>query len=270
MSFDRPDSKGEILSGIKELKKQPLDAVTFHGTHICPFADQCPKNVIDDLKAIPGIRMPCGSCYYSVKTVDHLPRISGHIRSLIEESAEIKGYIDNALEGGADEKSVEAKAQHRRFLADEIAAWTVTIHCLEQMYQNIKTRDHFLVEHPDIVHEQLQRVVVEDAGLENLMARVAEAKMHSEFFTPRLKAQLKAARASILKRSGDWNRLLEDEPKGFTLLDEFRGIIRSTCETLGISIQQLSEEMAKPPLIKSKGPDKTFKLIFRSEANEDA
>jgi hypothetical protein len=269
ISYEKSNSKGEILSGVKVLKKQPLDAVTFHGTHICPFADQCPKDVIMDLNAIPGVRMPCGSCYYSVKTVDHLPRISGHVRSLVEESAELKDYIDDARDGGADLKTLEAKAQHRKFLADEISAWTVTLHCLEQMYKDIQSRDHFLVQQPEIVNEQLQRVVVDATGLENLMARVAEAKTHSEFFTPRLKSQLKLARAKILKRSGDIHRLLEDEPKGFTLLDEFRGIIRSTCETLGLNLKQLTEEIEKPALINFMGSDKTLKLIFKAEADSD-
>jgi integrase len=112
-------------------------------------------------------------------------------------------------------------------------------------------------------------VVVEGAGLENLMARVAEAKTHSEFFTPRLKNQLKAARATILKRSGDIHRLLEDEPKGFTLLDDFRGIIRSTCETLGLNLQQLAEEIEKPALIHFRGSEKALKKIFNAEAYRD-
>lgn len=269
ISYERPNTKGEILSGVRQLKKQPLDAVTFHGTHICPFADQCPKDVINDLNAMPGVRMPCGGCYYSVKTVDHLPRISGHVRSLIEESAELKEYIDDAREGGADLQSLKEKAEHRKFLADEISAWTVTMHCLEQMYQDIQSRDHFLVQQPEIVNEQLQQVVV-DGGLENLMARVAEAKTHSEFFTPRLKSDLKLARAKILKWSGDIRSLLEDEPKGFTLLDEFRGIIRSTCETLGLNLQQLSKEIEKPALINSGGSDKALKLVFKTGANRDA
>mgnify|MGYP006405682179 CR=1 FL=1 len=214
--------------------------------------------------------MPCGGCYYSVKTVDHLPRISGHVRSLVEESAELKEYMDDAQEGGADLQSLREKANYRQFLADEISAWTVTMHCLEQMYRDVRNRDHFLVEQPDIVNEQLQQVVAADSGLEHLMARVAEAKTHSEFFTPRLKSQLKLARAKILKRSGDIHRLLEDEPTGFSMLDEFRGIIRSACETLGLSMHQLSGEIEKPALIHPGGSEKALKLIFKAGADQDA
>ena len=245
-SYERPRPNGEILSGIRALKKQPLDSVTYHGTHICPYGDQCPKDVQDDLNAIPGARKPCGGCYYSVKTVDHLPRIAGHVRSLTEESAELKTYIDEALAEGAESKSLEPVAERRKFLSDEIAAWSVTIHCLEQMLEDVRTRDHFLVQEPQIVKEHLEGVLIDSSSLENMMFRLSEAKTHAEFFTPQLKNQLKVARAKILKRSGDLNRLLQDEPKGFELIDEFRGIIRSTCETLGISVKELAEEMEKP------------------------
>nr|WP_297403991.1 hypothetical protein [uncultured Marinobacter sp.] len=245
-SYERPRPNGEILSGIRALKKQPLDSVTYHGTHICPYGDQCPKDVQDDLNAIPGARKPCGGCYYSVKTVDHLPRIAGHVRSLTEESAELKTYIDDALAEGAESKSLEPVAERRKFLSDEIAAWSVTIHCLEQMLEDVRTRDHFLVQEPQIVKEHLEGVLIDSSSLENMMFRLSEAKTHAEFFTPQLKNQLKVARAKILKRSGDLNRLLQDEPKGFELIDEFRGIIRSTCETLGISVKELAEEMEKP------------------------
>lgn len=269
-SYERPKPNGEILSGISALKKQPLDSVTYHGTHICPHGDQCPKDVQDDLNAIPGIRKPCGGCYYSVKTVDHLPRIAGHVRSLTEESAELKAYIDEALAEGAEPKSLESAAERRKFLSDEIAAWTVSIHCLEQMLKDVRTRDNFLVQEPQIVKEHLEGILVDSSSLENLMFRLSEAKTHAEFFTPQLKNQLKVARAKILKRSGDLNRLLQEEPRGFALIDEFRGIIRSTCETLGISVRELAEEIEKPIPVLSQAPNSALKLIFSTRADQDA
>lgn len=269
-SYERPKPNGEILSGMRALKKQPLDSVTYHGTHICPHGDLCPKDVQDDLNAIPGVRKPCGGCYYSVKTVDHLPRIAGHVRSLTEESAELKEYIDEALAEGAEPKTLEAAAERRKFLSDEIAAWTVSIHCLEEMLKNVRTRDHFLVQEPQIVKEHLEGVLVDSSSLESLMFRLSEAKTHAEFFTPQLKNQLKVARAKILKRSGDLNRLLQNEPKGFALIDEFRGIIRSTCETLGISVRELAEEIEKPAPALSHAPNSALKLIFSTGAEQDA
>lgn len=270
ISYERVSPGGQVLSGLTSLKKRTLDEVTYHGTHICPFGDHCPKDIVNDLNAIPGIRKPCGACYYSVKTVDHLPRIGGHIRSMVEESAELKNYIDDAKAEGASIQSLEEAAERRKYLGDEISAWTVAMHCLEEMLKDVKNRAHFLVQEPEIVRDHLQAVLVESNTLENLMARLAEARTHAEFFTPQLKSQLKVARAKILRRSGDLHRLLQDEPDGFALIDEFRGIIKSTCTTLGISIGELAKEIEKPMLTNPDTASNALKLIFSSGGGENA
>ncbi|PKH20627.1 hypothetical protein BI292_03415 [Pseudomonas sp. 43NM1] len=245
ISFDR-ETKDEVLSGIKATKQRPIDSLAFMPTHICPFGNQCPADVIRDLGAVPGSRMPCGGCYYSTKTVDHLPRIHGHIRAFTDECSELETYIAEAKRNGASPESLVQKANHRKFLASEIISWSVTAHCLEQMHSEIKTRESFLVEKPEIVSEHLERLELKEHSLSNLIARTAEAKSHAEYFTPQLNQQIKVARNKLLAFTGDFNRMLEEAPTGFTLIDEFRGLIRSTCEVLGLSLHDLSDAMNKP------------------------
>ena len=259
-SFDRM-TDNEVYSGVRALNEQPLDAMAYLSTHICPFGSNCPKEIIRDFNAIPGKRMPCGSCYYSVKTVDHLPRITGHIRSLTDECAETEKYIKEARLNGVSSETLLAKDGERRYLADEIMAWTVSAHCLEQMYQDIKTRKHFLVDKPDIISDRLEKLVIDDGGLESLLAHIAEAKTHAEFFTPQLKHQLKAARNKLLAFTHDINSLMQEAPSGFKLIDEFRGLIRSTCETLGLSVNELATELEKPMKLQLEGPQSALKLI---------
>tara|TARA_R100000750_G_scaffold44387_1_gene29668 strand:- start:1204 stop:1611 length:408 start_codon:yes stop_codon:yes gene_type:complete len=114
------------------------------------------------------------------------------------------------------------------------------------MYNEIKTRSSFLIEKPEIVSEHLERIELEEHALSNLIARTAEAKSHAEYFTPQLKQQVLVARNKLLAFTGDFNRMLQEAPTGFTLIDEFRGLIRSTCEVLGISLHDLSDAMNKP------------------------
>ena len=268
-SFERPTDKGDILSGVKAIKHQPLDMLSFHGTHICPFKDQCPKEIINDLNAIPGVRMPCGGCYYSVKTVDHLPRISGHIRSLVEEAAMLKEYIDDARSAGASRDSLVEKVAHRKYLADEITAWSVTLHCLHQMYQDRKMRNDFLVEKPEIVTEQLEALTIPDGSLASLMARISEAKKHAEFFTPKLKSQIMESTKRILAKTGELHKLMASEPTGFSMLDEFRGLIRTTCETLGITVNELAAELERPVYLANGDAQKTLGLIFEKKSDRN-
>lgn len=264
-SFDRDTDDGKILSGLNALTEQPLEALAFLPTHICPFSAHCPKDIVKDLGAVPGIRIPCGGCYYSVKTVDHLPRIVGHIRSLTETCAELEGYIKQSKAGGASRESLISKAAERKFLADEIIAWSVTVHCLEQMYQDIKTREHFLVQKPEIVAQRLEQIVVKENSLEGLLARIAEAKTYVEYFTPQLQSQVLAARNKMLAYTQDINRLIQDAPNGFTLIDEFRGLMRTTCETLGITMQELAHQIDRPMNLSPQHPQSKLKIIFDAE-----
>ncbi|MFT2159700.1 hypothetical protein [Pseudomonas putida] len=258
ISFER-ESSDELISGIKAAKQRSIDSLAFMTTHICPFGNQCPADVIRDLGAAPGLRMPCGGCYYSIKTVDHLPRIHGHIRVLTDECNELEAHIAEAKKNGASTESLVPKANHRKFLASEIISWSVTAHCLEQMYNEIKTRKSYLIEKPEIVSEQLERIELKDHTLSNLIAQTAEAKSHAEYFTPQLKQQVMVARKKLLAFTGDFNRMLQDAPTGFTLIDEFRGLIRSTCEVLGISLHELGDAMSKPMALDR--PNTILKLV---------
>ena len=258
ISFER-ETGDELLSGIKVAKQRPIDSLAFMSTHICPFGNHCPADVVKDLGAAPGLRMPCGGCYYSIKTVDHLPRIHGHIRVLTDECSELELYIAEAKKNDASHESLVPKANHRKYLASEIISWSVTAHCLEQMYGEIKTRSSFLVEKPEIVSKHLERLELTEHTLSNLLARTAEAKSHAEFFTPQLKHQIMVARNKLLAFTGDFNRMLQEAPSGFTLIDEFRGLIRSACEVLGLSLHDLSEEMSKPMTLER--PNAILKLV---------
>ncbi|MDN5397989.1 MAG: hypothetical protein L0G37_01840 [Pseudomonas sp.] len=258
ISFDR-EHNDEVLSGIKSAKQRPIDSLAFMPTHICPFGGVCTSDVIRDLGAVPGSVMPCGGCYYSIKTVDHLPRIHGHIRVLTDECSELEVHIAESKKNGASPESLVPTANRRKFLASEIISWSVTAHCLEQMYNDIKTRSTFLIQKPEIVSEHLQRLDLTDQVLTNLIARTAEAKTHAEYFTPQLRQQIMVARNKLLAFTGDFNRMLQDAPTGFTLIDEFRGLIRSACEALGLSLHDLGEAMSKPMTLER--PNAVLRLV---------
>ncbi|PHN29757.1 hypothetical protein [Pseudomonas sp. ICMP 561] len=258
ISFDR-ETKDDVVSGVKTARQRSLDSLAFMPTHICPVGNQCTADVVRDLGAVPGSVMPCGGCYLSIKTVDHLPRIHGHIRVLTDECSELESHIAEAKKNGASPESLVHRANHRKFLASEIISWSITAHCLEQMLNDIKARSSFLIEKPEIVSEHLERLELKDHTLTNLIARTSEAKSHAEYFTPQLKHQIMVARNKLLAFTGDFNRMLQEAPTGFTLIDEFRGLIRSTCEVLGLSLHDLSEAMGKP--IALDRPDSILKLI---------
>ena len=178
---------------------------------------------------------------------------------MTDECSELEAHIAEAKRNGASPESLMQKVNRRKFLAAEIISWSITAHCLEQMHSEIKTREDFLVEKPEIVTERLERLELKEGSLSNLIARTVEAKSHAEYFTPQLDKQIQVARNKLLAFTGNFNRMLQAAPTGFTLIDEFRGLIRSTCEVLGVSIHELSDALAQPMALER--PTAILKLI---------
>jgi len=255
------------LSGLLEIKKKPADQIAFNSTHICPFDNQCPKEVVKEFKGAEQLK-PCGRCFYAVKTVDHIPRIYGKIRALSDECSDLESYIQDAKTNNVSKILLEEASERRRILADEIIGWTVSAHCLEKMANELSSMDTWLVEKPELLSQQIEKIECKDGDLENLLYRIAEAKTHAEFFTASLKHQVIKARTKILAHTQQYNQLLQDSPDDYTLLDEFRGQIKSICDVANISVSELSSYFDRP-LISGDSP-KYSKFLSLTDGGSDA
>lgn len=265
------ENKGSSFQrcGLIEVKKQPSDQIAFNSTHICPFDNQCPSDVKKEFNGSDQHK-PCGRCFYAVKTVDHLPRIYGKIRSLTDECNELESYIRDGKDNDVSKRILEEASQRRRILADDIVGWTVSTHCLEKMANELYSKDKWLVEKPELLTQHIKRMECKDGELESLLLRVAEAKNHAEFFTSSLKHQITKARTKLLAHTGQFNKLLIDAPDDYTLLDEFRGQIKSICQATNISVSDLSKYL-DTPLNSMEASNTPFRLLSTSgESNNDA
>ncbi|MGJ8482407.1 hypothetical protein ACSFVZ_00125 [Pseudoalteromonas sp. SYSU M81236] len=234
-----------ISSGINVIKNRPIDNFSFNNTHICPFNNECPKDVVRSFPSAP-IMKPCGACFYSVKTVDHLPSILGKIRAYTDENAELEAFIKQAKSKGVDSCELNEQITRRKFLSDETVAWISTVHCLDRMRIERESREQWLVQKPELLNEHLIKVSSTEGSLSNLLLKASEARAHAEYFTPTLKNKLKAARSKILAHTQQYQLLLKEAPEDFTLIDEFRGQVKSICDALNINVTELSEVMQQP------------------------
>lgn len=232
-------------SGLIEVHKQPANQIAFNSTHICPFDNLCPTEVKKEFNGV-GQHKPCGRCFYAVKTVDHLPRIYGKIRLLMDQCSELESYIETSKANGASMDILEEASERRRILADDIMGWSVSAHCLESMAKELSLKEKWLVEKPELLSKHIERIECKDGALDTLLLRIEEAKKHAEFFTPTLKHQITKARTKLLAHTGQINKLLQDAPDDFTLLDEFRGQIKSICQATNISVAELSAYLEEP------------------------
>jgi len=246
ISYNQPRSEGDNLtSGLMSIKQKTIDQIAFNSTHICPFNNECPNEILRDFPFAKTYK-PCGGCYYSVKVVDHIPRILGKIRTYTSESEELDVYIKQCKKKEVPNQTIEEYSNRRKFLSDEITSWTVAMYCLEQMKQSLKDKDNWLVAKPELLNEHFVKIKVEEGSLKDLLLKASEAKSHEEYFTPALKYQIKSTRMKLLAKTGQFSELLKEIPDDFTLLDEFRGQIKSICSVLNIGIDELASKLSEP------------------------
>jgi len=238
----------DAVDAVELVRTKDAGEIAFNTTHICPFNNVCPDIVLRELRSSQNSK-PCGGCFYSVKTIDHIPAILAKIRAYTDESDELQKYLKEAKEKGVDASSLSSHAGRRRFLTDEVIAWTVTFQCLEQMAQDLSQKDTWLVKKPELLSQELERLEIKDDDFQSLYVKATEATSYAEFFTPTLKHQIVKARAKLLAYTGDFKALLDDAPDNYELIDQYRGMVQSICSHLNISLPELAKGLEEPLML---------------------
>ena len=239
------DIDGKIQGGLSTLYSSPISNLSFMTTHICPFNGICP----DDIKKEFGNRM-CGQCYYSIKTVDHIPRILAEIRKLNSEKKEKIEQIDLAIGTGVDDEAIENLDKHKIAIANELSAWIYTYRILRHKLKDLQRKESngkefFLVAKPEIIKKHLRENTIADKETNELLLRIEDADMFQEYFTPQLKGKLTVIRNKLIIHSKQFDKLLE-EAHGYDILDEVRGLLRSISLKEGLSQAEILFKLSKP------------------------
>ena len=258
-SFTDTKKSGASISGMIEIIRAPSDKIAFNSTHICPFNNQCPSEIIKDLNASE-TQKPCGNCYYSVKTVDHLPRILSTVRELTDESAEISKHIKHLKENNASSDIITIYANRRKFVSNEIVGWSITIQLLENMASTLKSRNKWLIQKPELLSEHILKVNTSKSELSQLILRVEEASNYADLFTPSLKSKVKIAQSKLLAFTPEFQKSINNIPDDYTLLDQFRGQLRAICDVMNISMSDIAKYL-EPPLKPIPLANQPFALI---------
>lgn len=238
ISFSDNQSK-VTRSGLSSIRNKLVDHLAFNATHICPFKNECPEDILKDSNSgLP----KCGECPYSVKTVDHLPAIAAKIRALTDKTAELQDIIREAKTKYENMSAYTADISLRKYYAGEISAWAITLTCLEQMATKLSKRNKWLTGKPDFIAEHLQKLESSNE-LTSTLIRIKEAESFQEFLTPQLKAKVAMLRNKILAQTGQFQELMGEPPTGRELLIEFKGIIKSICDITKLDISELPQAL---------------------------
>ncbi len=246
-SFSESSGQNEIKSGVNLLRKTPTSNFAFMSTHICPFNGQCPQDVINDFG-----KNKCGPCYYSVKTIDHIPRILAEARKLYRD---VKNYETQISllnsEESRDESSIDKLDREKREVAFELAAWVHTYKILKIKREELKKNksegslDAYIVPKPFMLHDDFIAIQENQSEAAEFLLRMQDADMFKEYFTPSLKAEILNIRNKILINQQKFDQLISNTDV-FSLTDELRGLIRDVAEKEGVSPIKVIEDLRTP------------------------
>lgn len=93
------------------------------------------------------------------------------------------------------------------------------------MANDLNQKDKWLIQKPEILSITFK--ISPATQLESILCRIKEAETYAEFYTPSLKSQVQLARIKLLAFTGKFKEILDATPNEYTLIDEFRGLIKS-------------------------------------------
>ena len=237
---DCPSRGTGIRSGLRVIKSIPPENIVVNATHICPYNNYCPDDVVSEFG-----EGKCGQCWYSIKTVDHLPRIAAKARDLAAQIKTMEGHIKEAEERGGQRNALGELERERKQIAAELSAWLVCHQLLNQTLSDIQNKKNFLIGKPDILVQQAKVQVLKSRQVNDFLLRIADAEDYQEYYTPQLKGQIRRVTNKLLAKAGLLDEIIRLADKE-DLIGEFRGAVKSICALANISTAELLEEIDKP------------------------
>lgn len=253
-------SIGEMESGLDILEEIGIGHAAFNKTEICPYGNTCPPSLIRELK---GIRR-CAICPYAVRSIDHLPAICAKEK----QAAEIIYELDKRIVAAIRDKTftaeeIDALEEERQRIGEELAGWELCIEILELARRRIEAGEdtrRWVVERPEILTKQLQRVAVSSNTTDYLLGRLAECTSYPGFQSPRISKQFDLLRRRILAKSGaSLDEVLSLE-QPVDSAAECVGLIRSLAAAHKLSAADIAELMTSDDRLKQNWSRKTLRL----------
>jgi len=227
-------------NGLDVLRETACADIAFNKTEICPYGNNCPRDVIKELK---GLRR-CSLCAYAVRFIDHLPAVMVKKRQIADAVDALGGVLSG------DTKTLYAKYTpgeldllegDRARLCEDLTGWILNEEALEIMRQRLSSgQDHreWTVQRPEIIERDLRRVSVQTSESEYLLARLGECIAFPTLESPQVRARFDVLRRELLARSGNIREAFSSTAVDPAL--ECAGMLRTIIESRGYTLSQIA------------------------------
>lgn len=209
MRQDLPEtlaSYGCVSLTLTEEGKSGMDVLTetggrnaaFNKTEICPYGNNCPSDV---LKMLKGLRR-CGLCPYAVRSIDHLPAVAAKKKQMMELQQTLDDKLESETHSPQDQEAIEVERQR---INEELTGWVVVEEILEATRERIASgadTRRWVVQKPEIIEQDLRRVVAPTEATQYVLARLAECTAYPTLDSPQIRSQFDMLRRQMSARLG--------------------------------------------------------------------
>lgn len=198
------NAKREMDTGLDRIIAKEVSELAFNHTHICPFNNTCPKEVID----LFGEVNCCSACPYAIRGVAHLPAVSARkdkYKELMVGSLKvIERYLTRKPEARTRTELEQLEQENDRF-AREACLLEAIEHQLVQMYESGLEQELMVKNKEEIVVHYNK---LDLPGEERLLKRLIDVQNFPDTSSEDLNIRLSHLRHALLMREGNLSALL--------------------------------------------------------------
>jgi hypothetical protein len=250
---DVDDSK----NGIAELKAKQYTKLACNSTHICPFGNTCPAEVVRKF----GLDKPCTICPYAIRGVIHLPAINAAkfraIEMMQEYGEKIKSFKGRRKTGVLSSDIENMEVQYDRMTRDAFV-----LEAIEQQLYHMRdsNSDQFMVQDSETIKNLYEKL---ELGVgERLIKRLIDIQCFPDLDSPMAQRKFSGLRYKLIVASDDIRELLKShqEPESALLASQLHSMMStndlSVRDIYRIASANLSDGMDSNPELPKIGFDK--------------
>ena len=196
--------KRESDTGLDRIIAREVSELAFNTTHICPFNNTCPKEVLD----LFGEPNCCSACPFAIRGVAHLPAISAKkdkYRELMASTLTlIQQYLTRKPSARISTELDQLEAENDRF-AREACLLEAIENQLIQMHEN-GLADELMVKDRAGVQRHYERVSLPEEA--RLLKRLIDVQNFPDASSEDLSMKLAHLRHILLMKEGNFAKIL--------------------------------------------------------------
>ncbi len=200
--------KQQSDTGLDRIIAKEVSELAFNTTHICPFNNTCPKEVLD----LFGEPNCCSACPFAIRGVAHLPAISAKkdkYRELMAGTLNlIQQYLARKPSARISTELEQLEAENDRFAREACLLEAIEIQ-LVQMYEKGLSEEFMVKDREEVLRHYERLSLPEEA---RLLKRLIDVQNFPDASSDDLNMKLAHLRHVLLMKEGDLSKILGVDP----------------------------------------------------------